>query len=483
MSDRYFYFTLGPVQGFVSQARRTRDFWGGSFLLSWLSGCAMLAVKKQGGKILFPLADDAYLNWIEGIENGDKPRQGNIPNRFKAEVGGNFNPEQVVETVNSAWKALAQEVWDEDLQGVAGEETEEIWDRQHQAFWEIAWAETDDEKDSSLLDRVKNWRTHLSPDEPGVKCMVMDGWQELSAASGPGKGVKTFWDDVRSKGKKGMRTDLREGENICAIAFVKRRFAHYFEQLSMDMPGGWKLQGWALEAGVPSVQYMAAARWLETAYRKGDSADAAAFHQAANALTQGYGEWATDLQCLRDFSNTGEGKRLTSLDGGVFFESLLENRNLWDDTRQAEKVKTLLVAWRRSAQLDPVSPFYAILLMDGDSLGKQMSVRENQGHISAALKGFTQAVPEVVDEHSGFLIYTGGDDVLAVLPVEDAFACALALRNCYSEQFKTGPVTSTLSGAIEFAHIKMPLGKVLGDGGIWRRCDSARDRKTLSFRG
>ena len=29
---------LGPVQGFIRQARRTRDLWAGSFLLSWLSG-------------------------------------------------------------------------------------------------------------------------------------------------------------------------------------------------------------------------------------------------------------------------------------------------------------------------------------------------------------------------------------------------------------------------------------------------------------
>ncbi|MDQ3773077.1 MAG: hypothetical protein M3461_01130 [Pseudomonadota bacterium] len=36
MSGRILHFTLGPVQGFVAQARRTRDLWGGSFLLSWL---------------------------------------------------------------------------------------------------------------------------------------------------------------------------------------------------------------------------------------------------------------------------------------------------------------------------------------------------------------------------------------------------------------------------------------------------------------
>jgi CRISPR-associated protein Cmr2 len=36
------HFSLGPVQGFVAQARRTRDFWAGSFILSYLAGQAML---------------------------------------------------------------------------------------------------------------------------------------------------------------------------------------------------------------------------------------------------------------------------------------------------------------------------------------------------------------------------------------------------------------------------------------------------------
>ena len=43
------HFTLGPVQGFVSQARRTRDLWAGSFLLSYLSGHAMKAVLDAEG--------------------------------------------------------------------------------------------------------------------------------------------------------------------------------------------------------------------------------------------------------------------------------------------------------------------------------------------------------------------------------------------------------------------------------------------------
>ena len=56
-----FQFTLGPVQGFVAQARRTRDFWAGSFILSWLSSVAIACIEKQGGTVQFPVPDAAYL--------------------------------------------------------------------------------------------------------------------------------------------------------------------------------------------------------------------------------------------------------------------------------------------------------------------------------------------------------------------------------------------------------------------------------------
>ena len=56
---RVFHFTLGPVQGFVSQARRTRDLWAGSFLLSYLSGHAMKAIIDAGGTIVFPKVSEA----------------------------------------------------------------------------------------------------------------------------------------------------------------------------------------------------------------------------------------------------------------------------------------------------------------------------------------------------------------------------------------------------------------------------------------
>ena len=65
--------------------------------------------------------------------------------------------------------------------------------------------------------------------------------------------------------------------------------------------------------------------------------------------------------------------------------------------------------------------------------------------------------------HKAGHLYAGGDDVLALLPLEDALDCAVALRKHYLDCFDAQVVSTTLSGAIEYAHAKMPLGKVLSD--------------------
>jgi CRISPR-associated protein Cmr2 len=480
MTSLYFHFTIGPVQGFVAQARRTRDFWAGSFLLSWLSAVAMTAVAKQGGKVIFPKVDDDYLAWMEGKGKKSAPQQGCIPNRFKgglAKVPGDFKPKLVVDSINQAWQALAEAVWQDDLSHCPPS-TREIWDRQVKNFWEISWALTDNKDQSNLLDRRKNLRTYLPPEEAGVKCMMMDGWQELSGIKTPNaKGLDSFWGGIRNQVGT-LKTDLREHEYLCAIAFIKRRFAHCFEGFSAEMPNSWTVHGWKVNPSVPSVAYMAVAPWLAKVLECAPEPELKHFHDAAKALTKGYGEYNTRLDCI----DKALGKRhdqgllwaLKSLDGNMFFDDALDNKNIYEDQAQAQHAKKALKKLRQAIDIDPVSPFYAVLMMDGDSLGSQMSDPNKQEPISDSLNYFTQGVAKVVEKHSGFLIYAGGDDVLALLPLEFALNCAYKLRSLYLDSFEKkggykdadgnqGKVKSTLSGAIEYAHIKMPLGKVLGD--------------------
>lgn len=463
MNLRYFHFTLGPVQEFVAQARRTRDFWSGSFILSWLSAVAMLAVEQQGGQLLFPKLDNKFRDAMKGLVS-EGPTQGNVPNRFKAAVPAHFSPVDIELAVQTAWQALAELVWQQDLAGYANAGTQKIWQQQIGAFWDLQWALVDDIK-ANPLDSLKRWRTHLPPDEPGVKCMMMDGWQELSATARPGTEPKVFWQKLRELRKPGIATDLRDGELLCAVAYVKRRFSRYFsQQFTVNLSAGLTIRGWDLPTAVPSVHYIAAAPWLAQLLKMTQQHDLKLqmqkFHHAAYQLCGEYGEWRSNIKCIRDVDVAHQWK---ALDGAVFFDAMLENSRLWPDAALAKDVLKDLKQLRKRAEIAAVSPFYAVLLMDGDELGIQLGEPDKQQNIANCLARFSAGIPSIVDAHNGFLIYAGGDDVLALLPLEDAFACAAALRHSYEACFQGSGITTTLSGAIEFAHIKMPLGKVLGD--------------------
>ena len=484
-----FQFTLGPVQGFVAQARRTRDFWAGSFILSWLSSVAIACIEKQGGTVQFPVPDAGYLHYL--LRHEDRklyqlPQQGSIPNRFKAttaQVPADFHPEWVTQAVQAAWQALADSVWAHDLADLAGATTRAIWQRQTRNFWEMSWVLSAGDG-AELLDQRKNGRDLVAPAEPGHKCMMMDGWQELSGVTHTHMpSVRKFWQALAASGKTGMATDLGEGEQLCALAFIKRRFARYFAQVEVDLPGQLgRVYGWQVPSAVPSVSFVAAAPWLAQVLERAPVAALQDWHAAASRIAshseiahvQGDQPFKIDICCVKkaahDRRSEGLHRRWAGLDGQLYFPSALENPRLFPDQSAARQVLQQLQQLRRSAGLQSLpSPYYAILLMDGDQLGKHMGEQAKQQPISAALNQFTQEAGAIVREHNGFLIYAGGDDVLALLPLDNALAAAAALQKDYRGAFKKHcidkghDVQSTLSGAIEFVHIRTPLTRVLQD--------------------
>lgn len=484
--NAYFHFTLGPVQSFVAQARRTRDFWAGSFILSWLSAVAVREVIEQCGNdhdaILFPKPEANFLSWLEGKPEGkEAPQQGSIPNRFKAIVDKqSFKPKLVTKAVEDAWSELAELVYTEDFIGKDLKllPDKRLWDRQIKGCWEMVWSFSDvpAENDAAVietpvLDQRKHWRTYIPPNEPGVKCMMMDGWQELSGVQTPKAALlEAFWGPLRASSNT-MASDIREKEYLCAIAFVKRRFPRHFEKLNnVEMPSGWSANGWEVEEGRPSVSYMAAAHWwAEVLKHSGHSSRVencvAEFHQAAIKLTGSLGEWNTSIRCIDEVTSN---KKLKALDGDVFFESVLDNVAPYPTETKKRQARDALgklrALHRETVGIEPASPFYAVLMMDGDSLGIQMKAISKQKSIADALQLFTNEVKGVVKCHNGFLVYAGGDDVLALLPMEDAMACALAVKECYEKVFSNySDIKATISAAIEYAHIRMPLMKVLKD--------------------
>jgi len=169
---------------------------------------------------------------------------------------------------------------------------------------------------------------------------------------------------------------------------------------------------------------------------------------------------------------TAEAYDWNSVEELAFFEADLRNETLFEHRDRAERTIKALTALQKTADLGPPAPYYALLLMDGDSLGQHMSHPAKRTLISQALNTFTGTVQDIVErDYSGFLIYAGGDDVLALLTLDDALPCAQKLRDSYAAAFRQAKAgqpgvedfPATISAAIEYVHYRLPFTKVLAD--------------------
>ena len=245
----------------------------------------------------------------------------------------------------------------------------------------------------------------------------------------------------------------------------------HFETFDTTLDSGLTLKGWKLTPAIPSVSYIAAVHWLENLIANTKQDELESIYTSAHAVNQNLDEYESRIHCLTELVKVNEkgaiAKQIISLDGNLFFDHVLEHAEHYGySVMAAKKLQTHINNIKQSNEKleEPLSPFYAVLLMDGDSLGVHMSKVENAKPISNALNTFTGSVPALVEQHNGYLIYAGGDDVLALLPLEDALTCAAAVRALYLKCFEKYPkITTTISAAVEFAHIKMPLTKVLRD--------------------
>lgn len=455
--------SIGPVQGFVAQSRRTRDLWGSSYLLSFLSAHAMRGSQEAGGRIIQPVVDaDPLYRWVSGHRDGEVPQIGSVPNHFAVEVDGDASDISMVANVGvqglrDAWQRVCNSVWSRYVEHAhaAGDGTEDIWNRQINSFWEVTWTSGPSGEPGGLLARRKRWRSHHLPGEPGDKCTIMHDLQELSgyvrAESGTSReNQDRFWERV---GRRMSRLDLRDNERLCAIAFIKRLFP-----LVESDALGWSVD----RSHWPSTANIAARMWVSRVI----SAAPQPALEYADAVQRNA---VNVLPAALDGAGAGDFSRLDAnyLHRGFVLgnERLCPlGENAPDGTRS--KLAGLLDNIYRTEDetgrgLGPPPLFYALLLADGDRLGR-LAGELPEGVVGKALSEFTSAVPKIVSSHNGVTIYAGGDDVLAMLPVEHALACASSLSQSYESAFP-GERRGTLSAAVVFAQVQQPLGGVIAE--------------------
>lgn len=477
-------FSIGPVQGFVAQSRRTRDLWGSSYLLAFLAANAMRGISAAGGKIIRPsVQDDPLYRWVCAAHDGTSgpgsaPRIGSVPNHFVAELPDDADAAVVAragcDALDRAWDRVCDSVWQRFLEKPArsAPDAATIWNRQIAGFWEVLWVAADASSSGGLLARRKHWRSHRIPDEHGDKCTLMPDFQELSGqVRAAGREARqqqdAFWNRLR---RDVGDLELREDERLCAIALVKRLFPKVAPEAI-----GWELD----TTRWPSTAAMAALPWLRRV-SLANPPQAAAFAEALRRTLPPEALKASPraLPALTDLAGP-----LLNIDANYLQTTFLTDQRLCPlrdsdspeprqlrrrmDPRYQELIqllKDLQNAGDAEGRYGRAPVFYALLLADGDRLGQLVGSLGGET-VGAALAAFTEAVPGVVAQHNGVTVYAGGDDVLAMLPLPQALACAAALADRYAACFKTSnaKARATLSAAVVFAHVRLPLGRVLSE--------------------
>lgn len=230
-----------------------------------------------------------------------------------------------------------------------------------------------------------------------------------------------------------------------------------------------KKQGFDKSAfGFPSVPSIAAEPWRDRVLRAiaRDTEPWSAFVAFKEAV-----EKARDLlEFDADSLPQEESKWLNKVDASIF------DTAFWENLKELSAEESVL----RDAALSALKKlhhfvgskpdkYYAVLALDGDEIGKWLSgektpkIREViteesvqwfeakmpaesqawlDGHrplspgyhlqFSEALANFgLYCARRIVERHGGHLIYSGGDDVLAILPADAAIKCAIGLRKAF----------------------------------------------------
>lgn len=449
-------FAVGPVQGFVAQARRTRDLWAGSWLLSYLTECALAAAETAGGSAIIPHRDDSMRGQVTSVHGP----VGGIPNRFELIFESDDKARQAAWVAESAfrgaWQSVADAVWTEYVQAIAarGKDTAEIWHRQVENFWELSWVIAAPASGEKTIGRLasarKAFRNVRTTVEHGVKCSLMGDLQEVSG-HGPGVEQKAFWNEVHTRVGK---HDLGDDERVCAIALVKRLFPHVIEAALDERAEKANIEMLQDQIGWSSTAFFAARPWL-AAVEGWEGAKRFAERARNGGIGRGERQAAREAK-LPDWAG---------LDATAWFANALE-QNEWGV--QKEALARLFKELRKLHDEvgDPPIQHYALLTMDGDSMGKLLSQLGDPSKLSECLGRFAGQVEGIVSQYGGRTIYAGGDDVLAMLPARGALQAATDLARAYTQSFENTATRSdtTLSGAIVFAPWKFSLRQVLKTG-------------------
>ena len=463
-------FALGPVQSFIATARRTQDLWLGSQLLSHLALVGVeTAAAASNAEVLYPVQVSNH--WPQSI-----------PNRFVVAVpagqGEEVGPD-IAAAVERAWKGAASQARAYFGQLAPESGWEAAWERQVATWLETYWIAwpwegtdygTAYRRAGLALDACKRIRPYPTRPEPGEKCTLCGIRQALHGRKDRGRdAIRAFWRGVAAH-RDITSADLREGERLCAVCTIKR-----FADKAQVAVNGHPLDS----DRFPSTSSIAAATFKAALLEHwSDLGGLVTAHlDALDALNEPGDKYHVRFRTPDPFPYL-KGKpgsdRLLRYDGDFFYRETFTPERLEeilgrpaDEVARQRALDTLDRLLKAAAEppyrIPPPHTYLAALALDGDRMGKLLSECTDPAQhkaISVALTTFAgkRAKAIVEKEHPGRLVYSGGDDVLALLPVSHALAVADELRQALTEELKrAGHPDRTASAGIAIVHHIQPL--------------------------
>jgi CRISPR-associated protein Cmr2 len=441
MTQHMLLFSLGPVQSFIAQARKTRDLWLGSFLLSALMQAGMEDIKER---LIFPSKP-----FIEG----NIP---DLPNKYiaifddadEAEKAARKSEERIIQF----WGEICTNVWNDVLARPAPSNaiTQKLWkeqtDPEHvfEFFWVVVPGDNINYPGDNTnykewlteaqfaLDGRKHLRNFQQQEDAGEKSTISGLRSALHGTEVSRERVADFWRDLVSKKRLSPRDISNDGaERLDAIDTVKRFASKHLAQL---------LKRPKIEAGYPSTSSIATAPYIERLITEiGNQALSSVLPDWMHEAGKLDDIMSADIPFLRDLAKRfPTGEKILIYDGDCFFPETFSANRLkkefrFDDSRKAERDGLAQSGPKAIAKLleatDKLTPpiarpraYYAMIQMDGDKMGKLINgvgSKDEHKKISEALSNFSRGdVPAIVEKtYPGRLIYAGGDDVFALAPL------------------------------------------------------------------
>ncbi|MCI0392592.1 MAG: type III-B CRISPR-associated protein Cas10/Cmr2 [Acidobacteria bacterium] len=455
---------IGPVQEFIASARRSRDLWFGSWLLSELSKAVARSIVEQPGCNLDSLIFPRITNAKDLEPNSDF----NVVNKLLAVIGtgdpASFG-KQIKDAVDDRLRTIRNQAWrrfNNDPQYFQRETAELQVDDLIEFFWAVV--PLDDPKNykaardrvEALLAARKTTRNFAAVGwgQPGVPKSSLDGQRESVIHENAYEAVRQgrmTEEELRRK------FQVRPGERLCGVGLLKRLGRRYDDDSFF------------------STSHVAALPLLE---RLKDEMQRAAVQEYLGKLWQYGMDEKKDLNEVPLPPSKNAHPIYGRRDGHLLFEERL--REYFPPKEKPNEKKLAEAALRhllRTAFDDqkPI-PYYVLLLADGDRMGKVIDTINEIGRhreLSQRLSEFAGSVRAVVENrpdddvpgYQGSLVYAGGDDVLAFVPLHRALDCARKLADEFRDKlkgFKDGDDHSpTLSVGIAIAHHLDPLSDAL----------------------